>query len=77
MDFLGGMIYAAHGRGYCMDEQYRILKRELAPLALFLIFGALGFFLHARARVIFGILLLIFFDPCAGRHLLSLLRQRK
>jgi hypothetical protein len=35
------------------------------------------FFLQALAQVIFVILLLIFVDPCAGRHSLSLLRQRK
>jgi hypothetical protein len=33
--------------------------------------------LQSLPRVYLGIIFFIFFDPCAGRHLLSLLRQRK
>jgi hypothetical protein len=38
---------------------------------------ALDFLLHSLPRVICAILIFIFIDPCAGRHLLSLLRQSK
>jgi hypothetical protein len=36
-----------------------------------------GVLLHALPRVFRLALYFIFFGPCAGRHLLSLLRQRK
>jgi hypothetical protein len=55
---------------YCQFDSY--FPWPLVVLGL--LCCASGFLLHALPRVSFLALIFIFFDPCAGRHLPSLLR---